>query len=66
MQNRIVALDRILSATRVYHHIGRELYDRKLPDLMMLYIEGTDEIGHVFGTVTPPRLPCVSYEDFSR
>lgn len=66
MENRIVALDRILSATRVYHGIGRELYDRKLPDLMMLYIEGTDEIGHVFAPVTPPRLPCVSDEDFSR
>ncbi|HLZ08964.1 MAG TPA: alkaline phosphatase family protein, partial [Chloroflexota bacterium] len=66
MENRIVALDRILSATRVYHRIGRELYDRKLPDLMMLYLEGTDEIGHVFAPVTPPRLPCVSDEDFSR
>lgn len=66
MQNRIVALDRILSATRVYDRMGRELYDRTLPDLMMLYIEGTDEIGHVFAPVTPPRLPCVSDEDFSR
>lgn len=66
MENRIVALDRILSATRVYHHIGRELYDQNLPDLMMLYIEGTDEIGHVFAPFTPPRLPCVSDEDFSR
>lgn len=66
MQNRIVALDRILSATRVNDRIGRELYDRKLPDLMMLYIEGTDEIGHVFAPVTPPRLACVSDEDFSR
>lgn len=66
MENRIVALDRILSATRVYDRMGRELYDRKLPDLMMLYLEGTDEIGHVFAPVTPPRLPCVSDEDFSR
>lgn len=66
MENRIVALDRILSATRVYQSISRELYDRKLPDLMMLYIEGTDEIGHVFAPVTPPRLDCVSDEDFSR
>jgi predicted AlkP superfamily phosphohydrolase/phosphomutase len=66
MQNRIVALDRILSATRVYHRVGRELYDRKQPDLMMLYFEGTDEIGHVFAPVTPPRLACVSDEDFSR
>ena len=65
MENRVVALDRILSATRVYHSIARELYDRKLPDLTMLYIEGTDEIGHVFAPYTPPRLECVSDEDFS-
>jgi hypothetical protein len=66
MENRIVALARILSATRVYQSAARDLYDKNLPDLMMLYIEGTDEIGHVFATETPPRLPCVSEEDFRR
>jgi predicted AlkP superfamily phosphohydrolase/phosphomutase len=65
MENRIVALARILSATRVYQRAARELYDKDLPELMMLYIEGTDEIGHVFAPVTPPRLPCASDEDFS-
>jgi predicted AlkP superfamily phosphohydrolase/phosphomutase/thioredoxin-like negative regulator of GroEL len=66
MQNQIVALDRILSATRVYQRIGRKLYDNNLPDLMMIYLEGTDEIGHVFAPFTPPRLECVSDQDFSR
>ena len=66
MENRIVALSRILSATRVYQSVARDLYDRNLPDLMMLYIEGTDEIGHVFAPDTPPRLACVSDEDFRR
>lgn len=64
MENRIVALARILSATRVYQAAARDLYDRNLPDLMMLYIEGTDEIGHVFAPDTPPRLACVSEDDF--
>ncbi len=66
MENRIVALSRILSATRVYQAAARDLYDRNLPDLMMLYIEGTDEIGHVFAPDTPPRLACVSDDDFRR
>ena len=66
MENPIVALSRILSATRVYQRIARDLYDKHLPDLLMLYIEGTDEIGHVFAPDTPPRLACVSDEEFRR
>ena len=66
MENPVVALSRILAATRVYQRCGRELYDKHLPDLMMLYIEGTDEIGHVFASYAPPRLSCVSEEDFAR
>jgi predicted AlkP superfamily phosphohydrolase/phosphomutase len=66
MENPIVALARILSATRVYQRIGRDLYDRERPDLMALYLEGTDEVGHVFASYVPPKLPCVSDEDFRR
>ena len=53
MENPIVALARILSATRVYQRIARDLYDRNHPDLMALYLEGTDEIGHVFALLRP-------------
>ncbi len=66
MENRIVALSRILSATRVYQRAARDLYDKNLPDLMMLYIEGTDEIGHLFSPDTPPRLACTPEEEFNR
>src|SRR5205814_1010344 len=38
MENPIVALSRILAATRVNHHIARDLYDRTRPDLMALYL----------------------------
>lgn len=58
--NRVVALSRIVAATRVHQRAARELYDKNLPDLLMLYIEGTDEIGHEFAPFTEPRLPCVS------
>jgi predicted AlkP superfamily phosphohydrolase/phosphomutase/Flp pilus assembly protein TadD len=66
MENRIVALARILGATRVYQRIGRDLYDRYRPDLMMVYFEGTDEIGHVFAPDSPPRMDCVSEADYAR
>ncbi|HEY7112315.1 MAG TPA: alkaline phosphatase family protein [Thermoanaerobaculia bacterium] len=66
MEDKVVALSRILSATRVYQRIARDLYDRNHPDLMALYIEGTDEVGHVFASFVPPKLACVSDEDFRR
>jgi Flp pilus assembly protein TadD len=66
MENPIVALSRILGATRVNHHIARELYDRYQPDLLALYLEGTDEIGHVFAPYFPPRLECTSEVDYAR
>src|SRR5262249_21602865 len=66
MDNNVVALSRIVAATRVYDHAARDLYDKNLPDLMAVYIEGTDEIGHFFSPYMSPRLSCVSEEDFAR
>lgn len=66
MEDRIVAMSRILSATRVTQRLSRDLYDREHPDLAAVYFEGTDEIGHVFAPVTPPRMSCVSDEDYQK
>jgi tetratricopeptide (TPR) repeat protein len=66
LENPIVALSRILAATRISQRAARDLYDKNLPDAMLLYFEGTDEIGHVFAPFTPPRLACVSDADFAR
>lgn len=66
LQNLIIALARTIGATRVEQRIARELYDRNLPDLMMLYIEGTDVIGHLFASYVPPKMSCVSDDDFAR
>lgn len=66
IENRMVALSRVLKATRVYHRLARELYDRNLPDLMLLYLEGTDEVAHLFAPFTEPKLDCVSAQDFAR
>ena len=59
-------LSRVLAATRVTQRIARDLYDRDRPDLLALYFEGTDEIGHLFASSAPPKLACTSAEDFAR
>jgi predicted AlkP superfamily phosphohydrolase/phosphomutase len=66
MENPIAALGRILAATRVGQRTARELYDRNLPDLLAFYLEGTDEVGHVFAADTPPRLACAAEADVAR
>ena len=65
-QHPVAGLARILGATRVSHRIARDLYDRERPELLLLYLEGTDEIGHLFASYAPPKLACVSDADFSR
>ena len=66
LSNPVAALSRILGATRVEQRIARDLYDRNLPDLMAVYFEGTDVIGHVFAPFVPPKTACVSDGDFAR
>src|SRR5438445_21062 len=60
------ALSRVLAATRVTQRIARDLYDRERPDLLALYFEGTDEVGHLFAPYAPPKLACTSDADFAR
>jgi predicted AlkP superfamily phosphohydrolase/phosphomutase len=60
------ALSRVLAATRVTQRIARDLYDRERPDLLALYFEGTDEVGHLFAPYAPPKLACTPDADFAR
>jgi predicted AlkP superfamily phosphohydrolase/phosphomutase len=66
LENPIMGIERTIGATRAAARIGRELYDRNLPDLTMVYFEGTDVIGHLFGAYAPPRLDCVTDADYAR
>ncbi|HVQ54025.1 MAG TPA: alkaline phosphatase family protein, partial [Thermoanaerobaculia bacterium] len=63
MENPVVALSRVLAATRVTQRIARDLYDRNLPNLTAVYFEGTDEVGHVFAPYAPPRPACSAIRD---
>jgi predicted AlkP superfamily phosphohydrolase/phosphomutase/Tfp pilus assembly protein PilF len=62
----VSALRRILVETRVYHELGRDWVQRERPDLTILYLQGTDTIGHVFAPYAPPRQPAVSEQDYER
>ena len=62
----VSALRRILIETTVYDGLGRDWYERESPDVLLLYIQGTDSIGHVFAPYAPPRQSSVSESDYGR
>jgi Tfp pilus assembly protein PilF len=62
----VSALRRILIETEVYSDLGLRWFSDQKPDLIVVYIQGTDSIGHVFAPYAPPRQPSVSPEDFAR
>lgn len=62
----VSALRRILVETAVYDRLARRYLESHSPDLTILYLQGTDSIGHVFAPYTAPRQPHISEEDFAR
>lgn len=53
MEDPVDGMRRILSATRTYMGAGLALAGEK-PDLLMVYLEGTDTIGHLLAQYLPP------------
>jgi tetratricopeptide (TPR) repeat protein len=62
----VSALRRIIIETRVYDELGRDWFTREHPDLLLLYFQGTDSIGHVFAPYAPPRQPSIAQADYDR
>ncbi len=62
----IGALRRILVETRVYHRLATSYLSEQNPDLSLVYIQGSDSIGHMFAPFAPPRQASISAEDFER
>lgn len=62
----VSALRRILIETNVYSNLGRDWFAREKPDLLLVYIQGTDSVGHVFAPYAPPRQPNISEADYAR
>ncbi|MES1211840.1 MAG: tetratricopeptide repeat protein, partial [Acidobacteriota bacterium] len=62
----VSALRRILIETRAYDDLARSWIAEQRPDLAVVYVQGTDTIGHIFAPYAPPRQPSVSEADFAR
>jgi tetratricopeptide (TPR) repeat protein len=62
------ALRRILVETEIYRRLSDSyLAERStLPDLTIVYLQGTDTIGHVFAPFAPPKQPAVTQADYDR
>ena len=62
------ALRRIIVETEIYRRLSLDYLRNRgqLPDLTIVYFQGTDTIGHVFAPFAPPRQPQVSQPDYDR
>ncbi len=62
------ALRRILIETEIYRRLSLDyLRSRaKIPDLTIVYFQGTDTIGHEFAPYAPPKQPQVTQADYDR
>jgi Flp pilus assembly protein TadD len=62
------ALRRILVETEIYRRLSSDFFAGRtlLPDLSIIYLQGTDTIGHVFAPFAPPKQPEVSQADYDR
>lgn len=65
-QDPVAALRRIVVETLVYHRLAVEFLHNQEPDLTLVYLQGTDTIGHTFAAYVEPRLPGVSAADSAR
>jgi predicted AlkP superfamily phosphohydrolase/phosphomutase/Flp pilus assembly protein TadD len=66
LSDPITGYRKVLGVTRVIGKITLELYDRGAPELLMVYFQGTDEVGHVLGRYAAPKMTSVSEEDFNK
>ena len=62
MEDPVDGMRRIVSATRTYMGSGMVLAAEK-PDLLMVYLEGTDTIGHLLAPYMPPPTAVVDPAD---
>jgi len=60
------ALRRILVQTEVYRRTGTDVVAQSIPDLTIVYFEGTDTIGHIFAPYAPPKQPEITQEEYDR
>jgi hypothetical protein len=59
-------LQRILVETRLHHRLAIDWIRRMEPALSIVYLQGTDSIGHVFAAFAPPQQPGITAADVER
>jgi predicted AlkP superfamily phosphohydrolase/phosphomutase/tetratricopeptide (TPR) repeat protein len=62
--DRVNHLRKILATTRGVFNVGRWLLDEEPFDLLALYVEGTDTVGHRFAQFLDPMLDWVDEADY--
>jgi Tfp pilus assembly protein PilF len=62
----VSALRRILIETRANRALATSWLSRAKPDLAVVYVQGTDTLGHIFAPWAPPRQASVTAVDFER
>jgi Tfp pilus assembly protein PilF len=60
------ALRRILVETEIYRRLSLDLLSGSVPDLTIIYIQGTDVVGHVFAPYAPPKQREISDSDYEK
>lgn len=65
-EDRINHLRKILAVTHGVFNIGRWMLKKHPVNVLALYIEGTDTIGHRFAHFLPPKLSWVRQADYDR
>jgi Flp pilus assembly protein TadD len=60
------ALRRMLVETEIYRRLSLDLLSRSVPDVTIIYIQGTDIVGHVFAPYAPPRQREISESDYDK
>jgi tetratricopeptide (TPR) repeat protein len=62
----VSALRRILIETRIYDELARDWITRNQPDVAIVYIQGTDSVGHTFAPFAPPRQPSITADEYAK
>lgn len=62
----VAELRRVLVQTAVYDRLARHSLAQRHDDVTVIYIQGTDAIGHLFAPYVPPRQPAIDSVAFQR
>jgi tetratricopeptide (TPR) repeat protein len=68
-EHAVLHFARVVAATLTYHRITLAGFARYRPELLLVYVEGTDTVGHLFAPFAPPKqkhVPDSLYSAYHR